>query len=174
MCREKSVRLPAEPGSAPLARGFARRTLAAWVTAGQAAREDGPPHGRDPDDELLENIPLLVTELVTNAVRHSGAPIVVTLAAHADRFRISVWDSDASRLPHVIENATAEAVRAGQSPPGSGHGMVVVSALTTTWGAEPALGGKTVWCELNLPAGSRLADPECHLAGQRHGHAARA
>ncbi len=174
MCREKSVRLPAEPGSAPLARGFARRTLAAWVAGGRTAPGDAPPPGQDCDDELLENIPLLVTELVTNAVRHSGAPIVVTLAAHADRFRISVWDSDASRLPRVIDGATAEAVHSGQSPAGSGHGMVVISALTTTWGADPAPGGKTVWCELSLPAGSRLADPECHLAGQRHGHAARA
>ncbi len=154
MDRRKSVRLPAEPGSAPLARGFCRRTLAAWRLGPATEPADNrPADNRPADNELTDTAGLLVTELVTNALRHSDEPIEVTLTVHADRLRLGVWDSQGSSPPRVVTSA--------DGPAGSGHGLVVVAGLSHAWGSEPTGHGKTVWCELLLPPGSGYAEPGC-------------
>ncbi|MFE4518880.1 ATP-binding protein [Kitasatospora sp. NPDC056783] len=85
---------------------------------------------------------LLATELVANAVLHSGVPgrlIWVSFGVDATRLRIEVHDAS-ERLPTP------------QRPDptvGCGRGLLLVDALATKWGHLPGPGGvgKVVWCE---------------------------
>jgi anti-sigma regulatory factor (Ser/Thr protein kinase) len=97
---------------------------------------------------------LLVSELVTNAVRHPR----VTSAAHRpdivllilrthNMVRVEVIDHDPRPLPHVTRPA---------SPSESGRGLQLVAALAAAWGSYPLRSqqGKVVWFELGGPAAS--------------------
>lgn len=83
-------------------------------------------------DEAL----LLVTELVTNAVRHAGPPVVleVTCAGVAG---LGVRVSDGSRAQPKVELAGDEQE--------SGRGVALVDLLSDAWGIQPNTTGKTVW-----------------------------
>lgn len=85
---------------------------------------------------------LLVSELVTNAVKHALADpsgLDLTMELLADRLRITVDDHDP--LPPVLQDV---------DPAGdSGRGLLIVDRLATKWGWErSADNGKCVWCEL--------------------------
>ncbi len=113
--------LPATVEGAALARDFTRAVLA------------GLP--------ALEDALLVVTELVTNAVRHGGGKPVLRLWTGAARLRIEV--SDASpRLP-----------RRRRSGADGGWGLPLVERLAAEWGARRAGRGKVVWCELPMVSG---------------------
>jgi anti-sigma regulatory factor (Ser/Thr protein kinase) len=90
---------------------------------------------------------LLVSELVTNAIRYGGSRAVLEAAVPGGRLRVSVKD-DNPRLPVVGQHPdlTAE----------SGRGLQLVSALADDWGVESLdAGGKAVWFTLSIdPAGS--------------------
>ncbi|CAM5289582.1 ATP-binding protein [Kitasatospora aureofaciens] len=102
--------------------------------------------------ELLATVPggdrysevgeLLATELVGNAVLHSGMPgrlIRVSFDVDAIRLRIEVHDaSDRPPLPQQPDPTA-----------GCGRGLLLVEALATQWGHFPRPGGvgKVVWCE---------------------------
>jgi anti-sigma regulatory factor (Ser/Thr protein kinase) len=82
----------------------------------------------------------VVTELVTNAIRHAPgqACYELELVGRSDGVRISVADGSAAR-PAVVH----------QSPNvGHGSGMRIVQALAASWGAEEHRGGKRVWADL--------------------------
>jgi anti-sigma regulatory factor (Ser/Thr protein kinase) len=84
----------------------------------------------------------VVTELVTNAVRHAPGPACyeLELVGHSDGVRVYVADGSAAR-PVVVE----------QSPLGGhGRGMRIVQALAASWGADEHHGGKRVWADLAL------------------------
>ncbi|MFJ9696657.1 ATP-binding protein [Kitasatospora sp. NPDC101183] len=101
---------------------------------------------------LLERVPeghrfsevgeLLTSELVANAVVHSGVPgwlIWVSFDVNDTRLRIEVHD--ASDQPPALQQTDLTA--------GCGRGLLLVSALATEWGHFPRPGGvgKVVWCE---------------------------
>ncbi|MES9536570.1 MULTISPECIES: ATP-binding protein [unclassified Actinomadura] len=91
---------------------------------------------------VADTVELCVSELVTNAVRHSasgdGGQITVTVAADGDVIRGEVTDDGAAdSTPHVRGAARDE----------GGRGMMIVDALTTRWGVTPAPPGVTVWFE---------------------------
>jgi anti-sigma regulatory factor (Ser/Thr protein kinase) len=92
---------------------------------------------------LSEDAELLVSELVTNAVRASGPEGALCLRLLADRERlvIEVWDQSAG-LPSarpVDEESTG------------GRGLTVVEAIASRWGCERFSADlKVVWCELML------------------------
>ncbi|MCK9900077.1 anti-sigma factor [Parafrankia colletiae] len=119
--------LPADPRAAGRARALVADLLVAWG-CGNAA----------------EVAKLLVSEVVTNAVRFVGAREVLRLTVEcgSDLIRVSV--SDGSPLRPVL--------RAAQDDDESGRGMQLVSALATRWGVvddPPSAGvGKQVWFEL--------------------------
>ncbi|OAA26027.1 anti-sigma regulatory factor (Ser/Thr protein kinase) [Frankia sp. EI5c] len=119
--------LPADPRAAGRARGLVADLLTAWG-CGSAS----------------EVAKLLVSEIVTNAVRFVGAREVLRLTVEcgSDLIRISVIDG--SPLRPVL--------RAAQDDDESGRGMQLVSALAADWGVvddPPAAGvGKRVWFEL--------------------------
>jgi anti-sigma regulatory factor (Ser/Thr protein kinase) len=96
--------------------------------------------------ELAEIAELLVSELVTNALRASQAlrqplPSPVHLWLRADRLGLvaTVWD--ANPQPPIRRKARHDAV--------SGRGLQIVQALSSRWGwyEPPDMGGKCVWCE---------------------------
>ena len=85
------------------------------------------------------SLPLVVSELVTNACIHGGDPMSLHLEISGSRVRVEVEDSAADR-PDV------------QSPtdrdPG-GRGLLIVDSLSQVWGVEgTATGGKVVWAEV--------------------------
>jgi anti-sigma regulatory factor (Ser/Thr protein kinase) len=126
-----------------------------WI-AGQLART----HPAD----LVDAAVLLVSELVTNAVRASAAAedvsgyadprrIELTVARTCETVRIEVSDSASGSLP-------APSVASADDE--SGRGLQVIIALSERWGCRSAHRGKVVWCELaaagqGLPAGQAPA-----------------
>ena len=90
-------------------------------------------------NQHLASGPLVVSELVTNAIQHAHTDIDVVLAAEGRRLRIAVRDRDPS--PPVTRSTGPEAL--------SGRGLRVVQTLARASGALPTVdGGKFVWAVL--------------------------
>ncbi|WP_164784854.1 ATP-binding SpoIIE family protein phosphatase [Streptomyces griseoviridis] len=94
-------------------------------------------------DRLAEPAALMVSELVTNAVRHSHHGPVVLRLVRGDTLLCEVDDDD-SELPS-LRNAGPDDE--------SGRGLRVVSALAREWGTSRTATGKSVSFELTLPGG---------------------
>ncbi|MFF3710240.1 ATP-binding protein [Streptomyces phaeochromogenes] len=92
--------------------------------------------------ELIEDAELLVTELVTNALRHGRGDIGVRLHLSADRIRIEVRDG--ARETPVLRTAT--------SSDEDGRGLYIVRSIADDWGTSPD--GTTTWCTLTLREGT--------------------
>ena len=109
----------------------------------------------------LDSAQLLVSELVTNSLRHSDAAlgeVMVSVELMPDWFRIGVQDSGSGA---VITARPADLVS------GSGFGLNLVQMLSERWGVERLAGGGTqVWAQISRaegPAGNgtgRLASRE--------------
>ncbi len=97
-------------------------------------------------DDLAYTATLLVSELVANAVLHTGGtPIEVVVKPAGDRARVEVHDGS-----HVLP------VRKNYSNlSGTGRGLMLVDRMATDWGAERTPRGKMVWFELD----GRVASP---------------
>jgi anti-sigma regulatory factor (Ser/Thr protein kinase) len=96
--------------------------------------------------ELVEDVTLLVSELVTNAVRHGradeGRPVHLGLELRGDTVRVEVGDPGPGFLPG---KPAPRADRTG------GWGLVLLDRLAHRWGVEVE-NGTTVWFELgSLP-----------------------
>ena len=90
----------------------------------------------DLEDGQLETLRLLVSEVVTNAVRHGSATQPVELSAHWNsEVRVSVCDHGDGFTPHPRMGAVDE--------PG-GFGLYLVGRLADRWGVETD-DGTTVW-----------------------------
>ena len=114
------VELPAEASSAAAARAAVRSLL-----VGQAER----------DQQALDRVLLLTSEVVTNAILHARTPLRLTAAVERGQVRVRVYDS--MRLVPRVRSYRADA--------GTGRGMHLVSALADQWGVEETSGGKCVW-----------------------------
>lgn len=99
---------------------------------------------RGVDPEIIDQIILVASELVSNAIRHGGAGAYETLdvcwAIGLDSITISV--ADTSDVLPVIRAAPPD------SP--SGRGLAIVSALSEDWGADRTADGKRVWARIRL------------------------
>ena len=122
--RQLYMTLPAVSHSVRLSRYATRAVLTAWQLA-----------------HLDEAASLLVSELVTNAVRHARDIDVVMVNLHAGRtwLRIEVQDTDRHwpqpRIPGRYDD--------------SGFGFILVDALASNWGVRETEAGKAVWAELD-------------------------
>jgi two-component sensor histidine kinase len=87
-----------------------------------------------------DTVLLLVSELVTNAVRHAATPFDVTVQVEGNEVTVAVVDHDRTHRPQV-QNPPPEAT--------SGRGLRIVQELSSSWGTE-SLGGdlKRVWFRL--------------------------
>ena len=88
---------------------------------------------------------LLLTELVTNAVRHGGArngePVTVTVEHSPGLLRVAVSDPGPGfqwRPPDPR-----------RPPEEGGYGLVLVDRMARRWGVEPRADSTTVWFELS-------------------------
>jgi anti-sigma regulatory factor (Ser/Thr protein kinase) len=96
------------------------------------------------DSSVRDVVVLLVSEVVTNAVRHGGphartAKVGLSVKVLSDRVRVEVKD-DGSMLPVVGDGAIDNL---------SGRGLLLVEGLATRWGFDRSTtSGKTVWLEV--------------------------
>ena len=91
---------------------------------------------------LSDDLCLVATELVANALRHAGTPMTVRLRIIKGGVRLEVEDGSTRPLrPRP----------AGPSDEG-GRGLLLVDALSSRYGVEGEATGKRVWAELLLDA----------------------
>ena len=91
------------------------------------------------DPPMCDDVLLVVSELVTNAVVHAGTDLTVRLQISSSRLRVEVTDT-AAQLP-VMRDLDHVAER--------GRGMRIIARVADRWGVEPVGDrGKTVWAEL--------------------------
>lgn len=118
------------PESVPAARHFARE-----VVRGSAA-------------EVVEAIELMVSELVTNCIRHTDSGFDLAIALSSEQIRVEVTDRGVGE-PGMRSP--------GPSDP-TGRGLRIVDMLSTDWGREQRPGGgKTVWLTLTVEASTAAA-----------------
>lgn len=123
-------RLPRELRSVGRARELARNQLLAWDL-----------------DDLVDTAELLVSELVTNALRYGEGEIRLRLLR--DRTLVcEVWDAGLVQPRRRRARDTDE----------GGRGLQLVGMLSAAWGARRTPRGKTVWFELSLPDGEPAAE----------------
>ncbi|MEU9335368.1 SpoIIE family protein phosphatase [Streptomyces sp. NPDC048290] len=99
-------------------------------------------------DGLQDELELLLTEVVTNALVHADSDVDVRLREYPDHLRVEVRDSD-PRPPLLV--ADLGPGDTGDAQAESGRGMLIVDALAQSWGSSPAGRGKTTWFELGVP-----------------------
>ncbi|MFE1921293.1 SpoIIE family protein phosphatase [Streptomyces asoensis] len=85
---------------------------------------------------------LVVSELVTNAIRYGEPPIELRLIL--DRSLICEVSDASSTAPHL---------RRARDNDEGGRGLLLVAQLSHSWGARHTPRGKTIWAEQALPAG---------------------
>jgi anti-sigma regulatory factor (Ser/Thr protein kinase) len=120
--RHALLQLSAGPEIVPAARRFVEECLASWRLQ--------PDLGRD--------AALLVSELVTNALRHGPPPVYLEVSLRGDRVRISVADSSRAE-PRALKPGTWSE---------SGRGLALLETMAAAWGIDVQPPGKWVWCEL--------------------------
>ncbi|GAX49572.1 SpoIIE family protein phosphatase [Streptomyces olivochromogenes] len=83
---------------------------------------------------------LVVSELVTNAIRYGEPPIRLRLIHDAETLICEVSDSSHT-APHLRRAKTYDE---------GGRGLLLVAQLTQRWGSRHTADGKTIWAELSL------------------------
>lgn len=116
------------------------RALESAATARQAVGElsDQLP------EEVLGDVRLLVSELVTNALRHAGL-------GDDDRIELAVGVTDVAVRVEVTDHGRGFDPQAIPSDPevAEGWGLYLVATLSDRWGAESEGGATRVWFELD-------------------------
>ena len=131
-----------EVGPDPAEVGRARR----WARSRLAGS------GIEDDEPVAETLILLISELVTNAVVHTGCPAVLRMlfglgAAEAGTVRVEV--ADASACPPRPRHAEGDDT--------NGRGLELVDGLADRWGWQPEGAGKRIWCEVDRSAPGAVA-----------------
>jgi transcriptional regulator with XRE-family HTH domain len=120
-----------------------RREIPANTEAARVAREAVTFLAEGIPQEELETARLLVTELVTNSVRHgpTGRKATVELHVGVERDLLRIEVADRSTTPAHRKPPTHE----------SGYGLALVDAMASRWDAGPQNGRNVTWFELDLP-----------------------
>jgi anti-sigma regulatory factor (Ser/Thr protein kinase) len=121
-----SVELPPATRSVPAARRLVAQLLSAWAA-----------------EAFYDDAVLLVSELVTNVVRHVSGQVAL---------RVELALSEPGLHVAVVDASPVLPAPAPRGLPG-GHGMRLVAALADRWGSERYGSGKRVWFELARAAG---------------------
>jgi anti-sigma regulatory factor (Ser/Thr protein kinase) len=112
--------------STPASAGEARRFVESVMT--DAGLED-----------LVYAANVLVSELVANAVLHTGTPVTVVVHPGDERVRVEVHDGSA-QLPVRRHYSNISA---------TGRGLMLVEQMAADWGSNPTRDGKVVWFEID-------------------------
>ncbi|MCQ4210941.1 SpoIIE family protein phosphatase [Streptomyces longispororuber] len=124
--------LPDDPAVVPAARRLAERQLAAWGL-----------------DDLAFATELVVSELVTNAIRYGTPPIRLRMIR--DRVLGCEVSDGSSTAPHL---------RHAQEHDEGGRGLCIIAQLAERWGTRFGRRGKTIWCEQELIGAEEGDEPE--------------
>ncbi|WP_328943190.1 ATP-binding protein [Streptomyces sp. NBC_00250] len=122
-----------EVGPDPAEVGRARR----WARSRLAGSGIGD------DEPLAETLVLIISELVTNAVVHTGCPAVLRMLFAAEG-GVRVEVADTSDRPPQPRHAEGEDT--------NGRGLELVDGLADRWGWQPEGAGKSIWCEVDRAA----------------------
>ena len=121
--------LPGDAASAGVARALVRRELLRWGA-----------------DELIDDCSLIVTELVTNAIRHARSALVLRMSTDGLWIYGEVFD-EGDDMP-CASNGGLDAT--------GGRGLLIVGGLAEEWGAAAMPeGGKIVWFRMSCPRPGR-------------------
>jgi ABC-type branched-subunit amino acid transport system ATPase component/anti-sigma regulatory factor (Ser/Thr protein kinase) len=115
--------VPTDPAAVGIVRNGANDQLSAWGL-----------------DELAFTTELILSELVTNAIRYATGPIDVRLLL--DRSLICEVADASSTSPHLRYAATTDE---------GGRGLFLVAQLAERWGTRYTKSGKIIWVEQRLP-----------------------
>lgn len=120
-----------------------RRTLPATSDSPRTAREALAFVAQDIPEPALERGLLLISELVSNSVRHGpqGVNATVEIVVSVERTRLRVEVADRSETPARPKTPSDE----------GGYGLALVTAMATRWGAELRKGTNVTWFEIDLP-----------------------
>lgn len=122
-----------------------RLELSPSLHAVSVAREFVTTHSDSLPPDVIETAVLLVSELVTNAVKHGRPTIQLHVSLAPPLIGVSVHD-DGEAIPSTL-------VRLPAATATSGRGLVIIERLSSHWGVIPSdpNPGKTVWFRLNAP-----------------------
>ncbi|MEW2245355.1 SpoIIE family protein phosphatase [Streptomyces sp. NPDC026666] len=116
--------LPSEADAVAEARRRAHDRLVAWKV----------------DEETAFNTELIVSELVTNAIRHGTPPVQLRLI------------NDRTLTCEVLDgSAAAPRLRHARTADEGGRGLFIAAQLARAWGTRYSPEGKTIWTEQTLP-----------------------
>ncbi|MFG2328127.1 SpoIIE family protein phosphatase [Streptomyces sp. NPDC048604] len=115
--------LPSDPAAVSGARRFTADTLGSWGL-----------------DELSFTTELIVSELVTNAIRYGKPPVHLRLVLDS-ALTCEVFDA----------NSTAPHMRRARTFDEGGRGLLLVAQCAERWGTRHGREGKTIWAEQALP-----------------------
>jgi len=116
--------IPADPAAVATARNLATDQLAVWGLDLDFATE------------------IVVSELVTNAIRYAGGPLTLRLMYDDDTLVCEVSDP----------SNTQPRLRRARTTDEGGRGLLLVAQLTTRWGSRYGSSGKTIWTEQSVSA----------------------
>jgi anti-sigma regulatory factor (Ser/Thr protein kinase) len=167
-----SGRWASDPGSADDSPGGVGRTaeFVAEMHTPRDARRFAAAALRDwqlPESVLADTV-TIVSELVTNAVRHARFPpegpqitLVVKLSAGGDQLTLEVHDPDAAKLPVWKAPPPSRAVQDPATHSGeAGAGLRIVAALADRYGYTVSDDGKAVWAGISaLPRSPDFEEP---------------
>ncbi|MFF4850370.1 SpoIIE family protein phosphatase [Streptomyces sp. NPDC001194] len=128
--------VPADPAAVSRVRGAASAQLGAWGLG-----------------DLSFTAELILSELITNAIRYGNAPIRVRILR--DRSLICEVSDGSSTSPHLRYAATTDE---------GGRGLFLVAQYAERWGTRYTERGKVIWAELPLTGGPEPALPVPDLA----------
>ena len=143
--RDASWPLEHELTSVGRARGLATAQAGAWGLG-----------------DLADTVELLVSELVTNALRHARGPVRMNLRVAQAHLRCEVEDISSRAAVRRVADTDAE----------GGRGMEILDLLSDAWGSDLTATGKTTWFELSLGAAWKDArevpSHQCRDTGLTH------
>jgi serine phosphatase RsbU (regulator of sigma subunit)/anti-sigma regulatory factor (Ser/Thr protein kinase) len=117
-----------------------RLVLPARIAAPREARDAVRTalHGWGVDEDTTQTVMLVVSELVTNAVLHTGSSAVLRVRPSSTTVHVEVYDDDA-RPPRARDALDDE---------DSGRGLRLIEALSRRWGVRTLDSGKVIWAEI--------------------------
>ncbi|MFF4060279.1 SpoIIE family protein phosphatase [Streptomyces sp. NPDC001668] len=121
--RVRTWDLPRDPAAVARARKSASEQVTAWGLGDAAFATE-----------------LIVSELVTNAVRYGDDPVVLRLIR--DSALICEVSDGSSTAPHLRRARVFDE---------GGRGLLLVAQMAERWGSRQTATGKTIWAELGLP-----------------------
>ncbi|MFF2205481.1 ATP-binding protein [Streptomyces sp. NPDC058145] len=124
----------------------ARHLAADFLTHVQAG------HGLPVSQRAMDLTQLVVSELVTNAIKYAPGPVLLDVRIAGDTVEVVVWDSD----PVLPVARAADVGRVGQ------HGLEIVMAVCQSFEAQREPVGKRITVRIAL-----LDDPGGAIAGRR-------